>query len=78
MKQAVGRYVMSFQKEHFYKGTRYYWMICWAQSPDELVSWGYAPTQELAEKEAQKEVKDLSSGRTQGGRVTSTSKSATH
>ncbi|HEY5175381.1 MAG TPA: hypothetical protein VII95_07425 [Terriglobales bacterium] len=78
MKQAVGRYVVSFQAEPFHKGTRYHWMICWAQNPDELVSWGHAPTQELAEKAAQNEVKDLSSGRTQGGRVTSTSKSATH
>jgi hypothetical protein len=78
MKQAVGSYVVSFQAEPFHKGTRYHWMICWAQNPDELVSWGHAPTQELAEMAAQNEVKDLSSGRTQGGRVTNTSKSATH
>jgi hypothetical protein len=78
MKQAVGRFVVSFQAERSYKGRRYHWMICWAQNPDELVSWGYAPTQELAEKAAQNQVKDLSSGLTQGGRVTRTSKSATH
>jgi hypothetical protein len=78
MKQAVGRYVVSFQAEPFHKGTRYHWMICWAQNPDELVSWGHAPTQELAEMAAQSEIKDLSSGLTQGGRVTNTSKSATH
>jgi hypothetical protein len=78
MKQAVGRYVVSFQAERSYKGRRYHWMICSAQNPDELVSWGHAPTQELAGMAAQNEVKVLSSGRTQGGRITSTSKSATH
>src|ERR1019366_7012128 len=44
MKQAVGRYVVSFQAERSYKGRRYHWMICSAQNPDELVSWGHAPT----------------------------------
>jgi len=78
MTQAVARYVMSFQAEPFRKGRRHHWMICRAQNPDELVSWGHAPTQELAEMAAQSEIKDLSSGRTQGGRVTNTSKSATH
>jgi hypothetical protein len=78
MKQAVVEYVVSFQAEPFHQGTRYHWMICGAQNPDELVSWGYAPTQELAERAAQNEIKDLSSGRTQGGRITSPNKSATH
>jgi hypothetical protein len=67
-------YVMSFQKEHFHKGIRYHWMICGAQNADELVSWGYAATQELAEAAATNEVKDLTSGLTRGGRVVSTSK----
>jgi hypothetical protein len=75
MKQAVGRYVVSFQAQPFHNGTRYHWMICRARHPDELVSWGHASTQKLAEKAAQNEVKDLSSGRTQGGRVISTDKS---
>ena len=78
MKQAVGRYVLSFQAEHFHNGMRYHWMICSAQNPDELVSWGHAPTQALAEEAAQNEVENLSSGLTQGGRVIKTSKSATH
>ena len=78
MKKAVGRFVVSFQTEPFHKGTRYHWMICWAQNPDELVSWGHASTQDLAEKAAQNEVKDLSSGRTQGGRVINKSKSVIH
>ena len=78
MTQSLARYVVSFQAEPFYKRRRYHWMICKAQNPDELVSWGHAATQELAEKAAQNQVKDLSSGLTQGGRVTSTSKSATH
>ena len=78
MKQAVGRYVVSFQAERFHKGMRYHWMICWAQTPDKLVSWGYAPTQELAEMAAQNEVKNLSTGLTEGGRVSNKNKSATH
>jgi hypothetical protein len=49
-------------------------MICREQKLDELVSWGYAPTQEQAETAARNEVTDLSSGLTQGGQVTSTIK----
>jgi hypothetical protein len=78
MKQSVSQYVVSFQTEPYHKGTRYHWMICWAQNPDELVSWGHAPTQELAEIAAQNEIKDLSSGRTQGGRIITGSKSTNH
>ena len=48
-------------------------MICRAQNPETLVSWGHATTQKVAEEEAQNELKDLSSGLTQGGRVTSKS-----
>ena len=77
MTRALGRYLVSFQAEPFHNRTRYHWIICWARNPDKLVSWGHAPTQELAEVAAQNEVKRLSTGRTQGGRVTSTSKSAT-
>ncbi len=73
MKRAVGSYVVSFQAEPFHNGTRYHWMICRAQNPDELVSWGHASTQGLAEEAAQNELKDLSSGLTQGGRVSSKS-----
>ncbi len=76
MKQTVGRYLSSFQTETHYKGRRYHWMICCTMKPDELVSWGHAPTQELAEKAAQNEINDLSSGVTQGGRAPS--KWATH
>ncbi len=53
---------------------RYHWMVCGAQNPDELISWGYASTQELAEAAGQNEIKDLLSGLTHGGRVTSTIK----
>ena len=75
MKQAADRYVVSFQSELFYKARRYHWMICRTIKPDELVSWGHAPTQELAENAAQNEVKDLSLGLTQGGQVPSQSSS---
>jgi len=47
-------------------------MISADDKPDELVSWGHAPTQELAEAAAQNEVKDLSSGLSKGGRVQNT------
>ena len=73
MKKAIDRHVVSFQSEPFHKGRRYDWMICWEQSPDELLSWGHAPTQGLAEQAAQNELKDLSSGLAQGGQVTSQS-----
>jgi hypothetical protein len=80
IKQCVGSYVLEFQTEpsRFRKGMRYHWMIYRAHKPDELVSWGHAPTQHLAELDARNEVKDLDSGLTQGGRVTSTNKVALH
>jgi hypothetical protein len=53
-------------------------MICRAQNPDELVSWGHALTQELAEIAARSEVSSLSSGLTQGGRVTTSKSAAIH
>ena len=43
--------------------------MCSAKRPDELVSWGHAPTHELAAFEARNEIKDLLSGLTQGGHV---------
>jgi len=78
MKEARNLYVVSFQVEPFHKGTRHHWMICRQQNPDELVSWGHAPTRELAESAAEKELQDLSSGLTQGGQATSTTKPFTH
>jgi len=74
MKQTPSLYVTSFQTESFYKGRRHHWMICRAHSPEELVSWGHAPTHELAEAAAGKELHDLSTGVTQGGQVTTTIK----
>lgn len=62
-------YVFSVQAEHFHRTVRYHWMICSEQNPDRIVSWGHAPTRELAEAAAQGEIKDLSSGMTQGGPV---------
>lgn len=68
MKRSAAPYVVSFDVEPYRQGTRYHWTVCRSQNPDELVSWGYAPTRELAEIAADKEVQDLSSGRTEGGR----------
>jgi hypothetical protein len=53
-------------------------MICREQNPDELVSWGNAPTQELAEMAAMQEVTDLSSGLSRGGQVASMCYSGIH
>ena len=78
MNQTIDEYVVSFQTQPFRKGRRYHWMICRDRKPDELVSWGHAPTQEQAEAEARNEVTDLSSGLTQGGQVISTIKPFTH
>ena len=68
MKKAVDAYVLSFESESVRnKQKRHHWMICLAKRPDELVSWGHAPTHELAESEARNELKDLLSGLNQAG-----------
>jgi hypothetical protein len=75
MKKAVDPYIVSFDSEsvryrqHRHQQNRHYWMICLTKSPDKLVSWGHAPTHELAESEARKELNDLLLGLTQGGYV---------
>jgi hypothetical protein len=70
MKKASGTYVVSFEAEPFHKSTRYHWLICRTESPEKLVSWGYAATLELAQEGAEKQLNDLSAGLTQGGRAT--------
>jgi hypothetical protein len=72
MNQDASPYIVSFQAEPFHQRTRYYWTICGVKNPDELISWGHASTQVLAETAARNEVTDLSSGLSHGGRVTST------
>jgi hypothetical protein len=68
MKKAVDSYVLSFEVESVRnKQKRHHWMICLAKKPNELVSWGHAPTHELAASEARNELKDLLSGLTHGG-----------
>jgi hypothetical protein len=69
MAKASARYVFSIQTERFHRTLRYHWTICAAQSPDRIVSWGHAASHELAETAAQNEIRDLSSGLTQGGRA---------
>ena len=66
---AAGSYVLSFEAERSYRGCRYYWTICYVQNPDELVSWGYAPTRKLAEMAAGGEIDKLESGSSETGRV---------
>jgi hypothetical protein len=79
-KQRLGSYVLEFQAEPscFHKRVRYHWIISLAHKPDQLVSWGYAATPELAELASRNEVKDLNSGLSQGGQVTKTHQVALH
>ena len=78
MKKPESSYVVSYEVEPYHQGTRHHWMICRSQNPDELVSWGHAPTRELAEIAAEKELQDLSAGRSQGGQSVNTLKPFTH
>jgi hypothetical protein len=78
MADVTASYVFSIQLEHFHKATRFHWMVCSAHNPDRLVSWGHAPSQELAEAEARNEINDLCCGLTQGGRVRSAKKPMIH
>jgi hypothetical protein len=58
---AKSPFVVSIDWERLYQGRRYYWTICGVQNPDELVSWGHAPTRELAEMAAGNAVSNLMS-----------------
>lgn len=72
MKQFIHGYVLEFQAEpsRFRKEMRYHWMVSLADKPDEMVSWGFSSTAELAEIAARNEVHDLEAGVTKGGRCT--------
>jgi hypothetical protein len=78
MNKLKPQYLVSFQSEPFHRYVRHHWTICEAQKPEELVSWGHAPTRELAETAAEKEVEDLTSGATIGGRALACAKSVTY
>jgi hypothetical protein len=71
-------YTFSIQPERFYQSSRFHWVICSTENPDRLVSWGHAPSRELAEAAAKCEITDLRSGRTMGGPVRSFNKGAGH
>jgi len=76
MKQPADRYFVWYEVEPLRnrrQPRRYHWMIRLEQNPDELVSWGNAPTKELAEIAAEDEVNALSSGLSHGGQVPRTS-----
>ncbi len=79
MKQRIGSYVLEFQTESSpfrNKQVRYHWLICRTRKPDELLSWGHASSQQLAEMAAFEEIAALDSGRTQGGQMAITHKVA--
>jgi hypothetical protein len=65
------RYIVSFEAQPFRSGKRYHWMICRAENPDTMMSWGHASTPFQAEEAALIELKSLSSGNSQGGRAIS-------
>lgn len=73
MKHLSDQYVPSFQAERYHRTVRYHWMVCCERSPEQLVSWGHAPTQETAEAAARAEVADLISGVSRGGQAISRS-----
>jgi hypothetical protein len=71
-KPAIDSFVLSFEEHSLRnKKKRHHWIICSTRNPDLLVSWGHALTHEAAEYEAKKELEELVSGCTQGGRVAS-------
>ncbi len=69
MPDRPANYIVSIQVERFHKSLRFHWVICLTRNPDRLVSWGHAPSRELAESAAQNEIEELRSGRTLGGPV---------
>lgn len=66
---AADCYILSFEAQRFYRGCRYHWMINSVKNPEELISWGHAPTRELAEVAAESEIEKLESGSAKTGRV---------
>jgi hypothetical protein len=66
---AVSSHLISVAAERSYKGPRFFWTVCSARNPDELLSWGDCATRELALESANKEIERLESGLTTGGRV---------
>lgn len=66
---ADNSYLLSFDAERLCRGYRYHWMVRSVQNPDELVSWGYASTRELAEAAAGSEVSKLESCSSRTGKV---------
>ena len=67
----ANNYIVCIDSERLYQSHRFVWTICLSNEPDQLVSWGYAPTRELAEVACIIEVRRLGDGLTSGGRVKS-------
>jgi hypothetical protein len=61
---AVGSLILTFESEHFYRGRRYYWTICAARKPEELLLWGHQPSRALAEFAARTALEKLGELRT--------------
>ena len=70
---AIDPFVLSYEEQSLVnKKKRFHWMICLSKQPDFLLSWGYAPTYQVAEHEAKNELESLVSGVAPSGRVAST------
>jgi hypothetical protein len=69
MPETPATYSFAIELERFHRTLRFHWVICSTRNPDRLVSWGHAPSRELAVAAAEREIRDLRSGRTVGGRV---------
>jgi hypothetical protein len=62
-------YILSVEPERSHTGPRFFWTVCAAQKPDELLSWGDSPTRELAVAAANNEIERMKSGPRASGRV---------
>ena len=69
MPDSPAAYTFSIESERYHRSLRFHWVICSIRNPDWLVSWGYAPSHELAVEAAKREIDDLRCGRTVGGRM---------
>ena len=61
--------ILSVEPERSHTGQRFFWTVCAAQKPDELLSWGDSPTRELAVAAANNEIERMKSGSRASGRV---------
>lgn len=69
MKRLASSYIVSIEPERFHTQKRFHWTIAAARSPDRLLSWGHAPSLELADDVVKDELEKLAAGHSLGGLV---------